>query len=339
MRNLIVIKEFLELNKKIIIISGKKQLKFLRIYLSSTQLNVNNCVFIEMNNDFGLRVRKDFLKLDYDKISNGVESHLKQFPDLIELGKKIIEKYHVTHIISDVTPWVLTSTKEMNIKSTLLASFTWLDIYEEFLPEKLLELFIKSYNDAQQVIFYELANPQTLKRFSSGVNVGLASRNMSVDRINEIKSEFDNTKKTIFVSVGMSNNGVYSSYDVEELPYNFITTHGVGVKGKNVKQLPIDVLDTQNYVAASDFCISKAGWTSISEMLLSKRPMALIRRDDNAEDRYLINKLCRRKQAIAIDLFELSDIGKIITKMQKVEWGSYDYQNDSDKIANLIINY
>lgn len=339
MRNLTIIEYLLKNNKKIVVMSGRKQLIFLREHLLSKFLFNSNCILVESDNDFGLRVKKDKLELDYSKIIAGVTQHVAQFPYLIAKGKKIIQQHNITHVVSDITPWILVAAKELGVKSTLMASFTWLDIYEEFLPAKLLQTFQDCYADAQQVLFYDLANPKTIARFSQGTYVGLSARPVSKKRVAEIKAHYaQKGKMIVFMSVGASNSGVKSSYDVSKLPYNFIVTAGISLKGSNVEHLPLDVLDTQNYIAASDYCISKAGWTSISEMLLSKRPVALLRRDDNAEDRYLIQELERRKQAIAIDLEDLADLNHVLEKMRQSSWSVPEYHNDYQQIVNLILN-
>lgn len=339
MRNLSVIENFMLDNNKVVVLCGKKQLYFLRNYFSKNFL-IENCVLIEVNTDFGLRVKDGSLYLDKDNIFHGVSKHITTFRSLIELGKNIIKKNCVSRVISDVTPWILTSAKELGVPSTLMASFTWLDIYEEFLPNELLKPFVECYADAQQVLFYDLANPKTLKRFPQGIKIGLSVRQISISRVKEIKAKYRcKGRPIVFMSVGASNTGVKSLYDVSDLPYNFIVTNGISLTGYNVTHLPLDVLDTQNYIAASDFCISKAGWTSIAEILLARKPMALIKRDDNAEDRYLINELSQRREAIGIELTELSDIEKILNKMKATDWGDYEYYNDSKKIAKLIMNY
>lgn len=337
MRGLVVIEKFVSEGKKVIILCGKKQLDFVRIYLAKKSL-FDNYTLIETNTDFGLLVKEDSLVLDKEQIITGVSEHISNFPALIEFSKTIIQKHHVTHVISDITPWILTAAKEMHIKSTLMVSFTWLDIYEEFLPQKLLRPFIDCYADAQQVLFYDLANPRTVKRFPQGIHVGLSARKISAQRVREIKASYSNGNPVVFMSVGASNSGIKSSYDVSNLPYNFILTNGISLTGSNVTHLPLNVLDTQNYIAASDYCISKAGWTSLAEMLLAQKPMALLRRDDDAEDRFLIQELSRRKQAIPIDLFDLAGLEKILTKMEHFNWSTPHYSNDYQKIANLILD-
>ncbi len=51
-----------------------------------------------------------------------------------------------------------------------------------------------------------------------------------------------------------------------------------------VVQLPVETFDTHNYLAASDIVITKAGWGTISEALLSKRNLVLIDREGVLED-------------------------------------------------------
>ena len=72
------------------------------------------------------------------------------------------------------------------------------------------------------------------------------------------------------------------------------TTSGIDIdyEGEcNVVNLPIDILDTQNYIAASDMVITKAGWSTIGEAVLGHTNLVLIERPSSNEDSFNIEKI------------------------------------------------
>ena len=91
-------------------------------------------------------------------------------------------------------------------------------------------------------------------------------------------------------------------------------------------------------VAATDYCIAKAGWSTVSEFVTAGVRTALLERDDTPEDTMTINQLKDRRLAISIKVDELKDIGKVIEKMDSFEWSDKIYENDYSKIADIIEN-
>lgn len=49
--------------------------------------------------------------------------------------------------------------------------------------------------------------------------------------------------------------------------------------GDNVSYLDIFMTNTQEHVKAADFCIAKAGWSTVAEITLSENRFAVLRRD------------------------------------------------------------
>jgi len=72
---------------------------------------------------------------------------------------------------------------------------------------------------------------------------------------------------------------------------SFIVSSNVRVKRKNVYQIPSDYIETQNYIAASDLVISKAGWGMIGEALSSNTPLLILNRPSMKEDQNTISYL------------------------------------------------
>jgi UDP-N-acetylglucosamine:LPS N-acetylglucosamine transferase len=110
-------------------------------------------------------------------------------------------------------------------------------------------------------------------------------------------------KKIVFLGLGMKI-GVDS---LGQLPiwdspnYVFLVYSNVQVNYKNVYQIPADYLESQNYIAAFDLVISKAGWGMIGEALSANVPLLILNRPSMQEDQNTIEYLMSRRLCELID--------------------------------------
>ena len=71
------------------------------------------------------------------------------------------------------------------------------------------------------------------------------------------------------------------------------------------------ILNTKDYLIASNFIIIKSGWRIISEDLITKKKIALMARNDVEEDTNVIYKLKSKELVIEFN-FDLEDGLKIL---------------------------
>ena len=144
-------------------------------------------------------------------------------------------------------------------------------------------------------------------------------------------------RKIVFVALGMSAQ-FKEPVPVSAMPFDFYTTEGVPLTGNNVTVIPFSTLDTQDYVAAADYVITKAGWGTVAECLLSHQKMALFRRDSVLEDRTTIRLLKEKHLAVSVTQRDLQNIKEIIEKMDRLD-GSYNAFHDSaEEIAAKLLS-
>ena len=124
--------------------------------------------------------------------------------------------------------------------------------------------------------------------------------------------------------------------DVSELPYDFISTKALQLHGDNVTYLDPAVPNSQDYVKASDFCIAKAGWSTVAEMMLAGVRFGVLTRSDVPEDTMIIEELERRNAAIGIDVAELHDMSSVMRKLETYEHRTQTYANGAMKVADVV---
>jgi UDP-N-acetylglucosamine transferase subunit ALG13 len=244
-------------------------------------------------------------------------------------------------IISDIVPWIFKCCKNLSIKSILISNFTWVEIYKELFNNDIYISYLECYKMADEGWLYPLygyikdyiENPKYL---------GLCCREFNDENIQSIKKA--HKQPIVFVSVGRSVD-LKEDINIEELPYDFIYTEGVKLTGKNTYKLSIDTLNTQDYIKAADYIITKAGWGTVAEAVCAKKPMLVIERNEIAEDRKTLENLSKLGVALTIkhNEFNKDDISMLLDKV-KEKASSYNnlpniYNNSVGDIANDILKY
>ena len=324
MRELPVMRELIRRGHKVTVVTGLQQAEVTDEYLD------HKAEIIVENTDAGLVVIPGSLIIDIDATVAKIREHINKWESLIE------KSVDADAYVIDICPWAVMAAKRNGIRSFLMTNFTWVEQYEPFVPAELVDRYRDAYRQADKVIFFDLANEASRKFLGEGFEVGFSARPFDPVKVKEIRDAHD--KPIVVITCGASNSGFDFDIDVSRLPYSFIVTRALKLIGDNVEYLDPKTNNTQDYVAAADYCIAKAGWSTVSEFVTAGVRTALLERDDTPEDTMTINQLKDRRLAISIKVDELKDIGKVIEKMDSFEWSDKNYENEYSKIADIIEN-
>lgn len=331
-RNIPIIRYILEATKdiRIIIKTGKNQGQFIRDLVGDFNGRVS--YFFEPM-DVGLVLKENSLDIDSEKLEEKVQDYISSFEEKVSKEKQFLHYNNVNLIVSDIVPWVFKCSKKLNIPSILISNFTWAEIYKEHLSKEICDEYIQCYKLADKVLFYELYMEEMKNYIGNYEEVSLCSREFDLEKAYKIKKNFK--RPMVYLSVGRSVD-LQKEIDVSNLEYDFIVTDGIKLKGQNVYYLQKETPNTQDYLMASDFVITKAGWGTVSEALLAKKKIALLNRDNVAEDRNTICMLKDKKLAIEVD-FSLEDILKRLEDFNP-KFNRYDLKNDYKKIGDKLLS-
>ena len=324
MRNLPVAEELIARGHEVTIVTGKNQAMIAEQYLHGREKPV------VLPTDAGLVVYPGTLTIDIEKTIEAVKFNIDKWPDMMEQAAEL----RADAFVVDIVPWALHAAKKMGIPSYFMANFTWIDQYETFLPAGLLRYYEDAYSLRDRVLYYDLANEPTKKRLGQGTDVGFVARPFHDNEVQTIRSR--HKRKTVFLSLGVSNSGLNLPVDVSGLDYDFIATKAMQIIGGNVEYLDPSVQNTQDYIKAADFCISKAGWATVAEIMLAGVPFGVLNRENVTEDMMTIGQLTERKAAIAINESELTDMGTLLKKMEDYPWSKARYKNNYKLVADII---
>lgn len=333
-RNVAIIEELLTKREdiKIWIKTDAERVSFLQRNLYKYD---NRIIYNSNYHDVGFILNTKTYKVDVETLYTRVSEEIENWPYYIKNECNFLVSENIDLVVSDVIPWVLLAAKKMHISSILLCNFTWYEMYKEYLPENLCLKYYHAYNSADKIYLYTLGNPDVLKYFSKVEMLSLISRKRNSEKIQEIYSAYKHP--IIFVSVGKSIT-MEKKYNVSGIEATFLTTTGVELEGENVVRLPSDMINTQDYISASDYVISKTGWSSLAEIFLNKKKAAVILRGDNPEDNAVLKQIEERGCGVICNFNDLNDINSLIEQMDKIDCNTLDeFHDDLKKIVDNIL--
>ena len=263
-------------------------------------------------------IRKDFIHWDF----------------YIDREVRFLIENKIDIVISDIIPWALKAARACRIPSLLIGNFTWSEMYKSYYSREIWEPYEECYRMADKAVWYEIHVKELHGYCKDYECVSMVSRSVDKTEVERIRNRF--SKEIIFVSLGGSAE-ISRPIPVGHLPYEFLVTRGLKMEGANVYMLPEGMVNTPDYIAASDYVIAKGGWSTVAEILLQRKKCALLFRGENSEDNNTKLILEERKQCVGLNGDELTDLGVIIDKIKQLKPDTYDiYQNDTEKICRII---
>lgn len=336
-RNIPIIGYILEANLEIrvIIKTGKEQGEFIKNVLEKYKSRLH--IYSETM-DVGLILKEGSLEIDKARLEEKLKDYINTWEDRSLKEMEFLKENSVNFVVSDVVPWIFQSTNKLNIPSLLISNFTWIDIYKEYFGDKICNEYKRCYELASKAFLYSLYINSMKTYLKSFEEVGLCCRDFNEENIKKIKKQ--HTKKIVFISVGRSVD-LKNSIDVENLDYDFIVTEGINLKGNNVTYLPREITNTQDYLKASDYIITKAGWGTVAEILCANKKCAVLSRNSIAEDRNTIEKLKAMNLAVEVKYEEEFNIKNILKQLDELNTNNkeYEFKNEYKDIANKIVSY
>lgn len=166
--------------------------------------------------------------------------------------------------------------------------------------------------------------------------VSLCAREFDITEVAKIRSRYE--LPLVFVSVGCSVD-LAEEIDVSNEPYHFIVTEGIQLVGKNVTYLARETANTHDYLCASEFVITKAGFRMVAEALLAKKKMAVIERDSIAEDRATVEWLVNHGLALPIQYEKGLHLSQLLKDLEQwtPPYEAVNLSNDANKIAVRLL--
>ena len=322
----------------IYIACGKKQNDFARIYLSKYKPRI---IYKDIVTDLGLVNKDNSLEVDKEKLENKLVEFVSSWDDTVNNEVEELKKLNIKSIGSDISPIGCLVGNKLNIPVTFISNFTWIEQYEHLgIDENIINKFRKAYSYINKFIQYDLCLAKDYINANEAYNGGFVCREIDKYKVDEIKAKYG---KSIFITCGKSAS--LNCINIKSFSGTIFTTSGIDItteKECNIVQLPINILDTQNYIAASDIVITKAGWGTIAEAIIGHTNLVLIERPSAKEDTFNIEKIKENNLGISIKEKELAniDIQEIQNRLDNnIDYNKLNrYKNNVEKVVDIILN-
>ena len=301
-------KYLLETNYNIYIVCGEKQIEFAKKYLN--KYSVNRTSFKSMVTDIGLINKENSLEVDKEKLEKELFIFIDSWSQIVQKELEYLKNKKIERIITDISPIGMLVGNKLGIKVEAISNFTW---YNQYNFLKLNSFILSKYIEVENYInkFYMYPLALELSHLScEKENIDYVSRKFDREKIEELKEKY---KKIIFISCGKSAN--LEKIEIKNYKGTIFYTEGIEIFGEgNHIKLSVETKDTHNYVGASNFIISKAGWGTVAEAISSNIPMVLLEREGVLEDSHIIEELKKQNKAISMKVEELK-----VLDMEKLE--------------------
>lgn len=321
------------------IVCGKRQNDFAKIYLAKYK---DRIIYKDLVTDIGLVNKENSLEVDKLSLQQQLFDFTSSWKGVVSDEYDFLRNLNIKCIVSDISPIGTLVGNKLHLPVILITNFTWVEQYEYIgIDESIIDKYRQAYSYVTKFIKYDLCLPISSINCEEVYEVGFTCRKIDFNKIEKIKNQYG---KSIMVTCGKSAN--LNTINIKNFKGTIFTTSGIDITcGEDCKlvNLPIDILDTHNYIAASTMVITKAGWGTIGEAILGHTNLVLIERPSAKEDSFNIEKIKENKLGISIAEDDLSTIDILNLENQlksNIDYKKLNtYENDVDKIVNLILNY
>ena len=319
------------------VVCGEHHIEFAmqNLEMMLTSEKNNRVAFRADHTDIGLVCKEGTLDVEINSLTKATTEFLSAFPQKAEREAKWLKENYIDAVLCDMPIWSIEASELANVPLLYVGNFTWTELYREFLPERIWKAYAEYYGKIRHAMLYALHNQEMLAYLKNAERqeTSVTARPFDKEAVAAIKSRHD--RKLVFVALGMSAQ-FRKAVDVSGTPYDFYTTQGVPLAGDNVEVIPYTTVNTQDYIAAADYVITKAGWGTVSECLLAGKRMALFRRDGVLEDRTTIRLLEEKHLAASVTAEELCDISGIIKKLDRLDGSCGGFDDCAAEVAEKL---
>lgn len=328
-----IIEEILRVSDyKVSLVSGENQIKFAKKYLTQYSGRIE---FRAQNIDVGIICYENTLDVDVQRSNDEIWKYLGNIEELTKKEAEYYRRKDIEKVVVDISILGIKVARELKVKSTLITNFTWCEQYEHFnMDKRLIKVFEDEYKSVDEIIEYDLS--LGMKRYGDTTCGGLLCRKIDYKKVGEIKRKYG---EILMISCGKSAS--LANVRVNNFDGTIIKTAGIDVKSTaRIVELPLETINTQDYVAASSVLVTKAGWGTLGEGLIGHTPMILLERDVR-EDTEMTRILKERRLATSIDEKSLMDFDYSLWKKKvyrEIDQSKLDQVEDSvEKVVDILI--
>lgn len=273
-------------------------------FLKASLPNANVTQYM-LSTDIGYVLREGSVLPDQDRQIVEIEGYITSFYSLVESEINRLSEKKIDLILSDISPLAFEVANCLGVPSIGISNFTWFTAFLDLVSLELIAPLRSSYEKMDYFFALVGNNEQNIKATQQ---FGFYSRRVDQNELDNIRSKIGINKKLVFLGLGMKmdlnelqNLPIWNSPNI-----HFIASSNLNIDHPNVSIIEKDYIETQNYIAACDLVITKAGWGTVAESVVAGVPLLIIEREGMKEDQNTIDYLLENNlgRTISIKEFE-----------------------------------
>lgn len=245
------------------------------------------------------------LEVDLDRTAAAAAAEVAGLPAWVEREAAWCRREGVELVVSDIVPGAFAVAGRLGVPGLAVTNFTWFDAYAHLFPGAgWLPPLREAYGQADEV---------AILPFTSGVSalpVGweapLLARRPDPTRARLIRRRVGKLgSAVIYVGLGgafpdLPEVGVRLFGDGARLPASLIVGRGLAGVFPGALEIPAGDPEGQDYLAAADVAVVKAGYSTVAEAVSARVPLVVLYRPGVAEDRDIAAEVERLGIGVAV---------------------------------------
>lgn len=311
-------------------------------FIKESLVDESRVEFREKPTDIGYKLKHNSLEPDINGMINEFKNYIENIDKLIYEELKYCKHKDVNAILSDIVPFSFKLAKDLSIPSIGISNFTWYTAYKQIIDIRELES-LKNYYYLMDYYFSLATSKEPNWGIIADKHFGFVSRKCDEKIVKKLRNKIDpsGSKTIVYFGLGMKifldqldNLAIWDSQNCV-----FIVSNNVVIEKDNVYKIPFNYTESQYFIAASDFVITKAGWSTIAEAINLDKPLIVLNRSNMEEDQNTIQYLRKHQRAEIMDWSELKKFTVNESILQKLynQKQIHSTNNDSERVAKEIL--
>ncbi|MDF2700982.1 MAG: hypothetical protein K0Q49_2546 [Haloplasmataceae bacterium] len=299
-RTIPMIKEILDkTNDCVYIACDLIQIDFLRKYLNEDK----RVSYSIIKTDVGFVNLPNSFTVDVEATETKIFEFINSIDHIVNYEITKLKQFEFNEIYCDISPIGILVGSILKKKVILMTNFTWYVQYKYLnLNKDIIDYYYNLDTKVNKLWTYPLSLPLDHIKCERK-SLSFVSRTFNNEFINNIRKDFE---QVVIILSGMSAKIIVNIKNYDGL---IIHTEQIKVNYNGPKVvLHKDIMNTHDYIKASDLVVTKAGWTTVSECVCANVKMLLIERPSALEDTHIINEISKMGLGLSITEEELSEL-------------------------------
>ncbi|MHA2247493.1 MAG: glycosyltransferase family protein [Candidatus Hodarchaeales archaeon] len=277
-RSIAIIRSLLDCDLDISInLHTSKPLPFVRNSLSSSEYR-DRFDFHDMVNDFGFIKKQQSFLINHEETAHKVHRWVQSWQESYLHDKfSYLKEKNIDLVISDISPQPFILAKKLEVPSIAISNFTWFDIYQNSsYQQDDLEKIWSAYREASLGLLLPFSFKNEV--FRSTLETNLVSRTPTRTR-EQMRKELniDSSSMIVYAGTGSAMINPFQKKWSDDPEIVFILgSQSTIEEDTNIRKIPVNDHESQDYIASSDIALIKPGYSSVSEAIRSQIPIIVV---------------------------------------------------------------